>query len=267
MSNKCSPKKDCNVCKECCQDYIENGEECDKCFEENCQNNCDTSVKDVDVDVDVDLEVDDDVNLIELGPTLIGSNCNVCPDCCQDYIKNGNSCNSCVKDKCDPNNKQFNKGEGLPFFMDDNEDPSYLWYYLFISYTIFTFIVFLYYHKLFLSLSNFTRVSYFIILIWLILLLIVSISSLKPLCDSLNIGNPPLQDSFRETYCKFMYNKKYLIVVLTAIISLILLFLVIFDIISIYDRSTFLFIVIVINLVMTMGVNLSVANNFTFQFM
>ena len=58
MSNKCSPKKDCNVCKECCQDYIENGEECDKCFEENCQNYCDTSVKDVDVDV----ELDDDGN-------------------------------------------------------------------------------------------------------------------------------------------------------------------------------------------------------------
>ena len=30
MSNKCNPKKDCNVCKECCQEYIENGDECDK---------------------------------------------------------------------------------------------------------------------------------------------------------------------------------------------------------------------------------------------
>tara|TARA_Y100000593_G_scaffold90286_1_gene176377 strand:- start:2571 stop:3356 length:786 start_codon:yes stop_codon:yes gene_type:complete len=261
MSNKCSPKNDCNVCKECCQDYIENGEECDKCFEENCQNNCDTSVKDVDV------EVDEDGNPIDIGPAFIESNCNVCPDCCQDYIKNGNSCNSCVKDKCDPNNKQFNKGEGLPLFIDDNEDPSYLWYYLFISYTIFTFIVFLYYHKLFLSLSNFTRVSYFIILIWLILLLIVSISSLKPLCDSLNYNWNPIQGSFREKYCKYKFSTQSYLVILTAIISLILLFLVIFDIISIYDRSTFLFIVIVINLVMTMGINLSVANHFTFQFM
>ena len=198
---------------------------------------------------------------------LLDLNCNVCPDCCQDYIKNGPSCNNCVKDKCEPNDKTTNKGGGLPLNIDDNEDPSYLWYYIFISYTIFTFIVFLYYHKLFLSLSNFTRVSYFIILIWLILLLIVSISSLKPLCDSLNSNWNPIQGSFREKYCKYKFSTQSYIVILTAIISLILLFLVIFDIMSIYDRSTFLFIVIIINLVMTMGINLSVANHFTFQFM
>lgn len=261
MSNKCNPKKDCNVCKECCQEYIENGDECDKCYEENCKNKCDTSVNEVDV------ELDDDGNPIELGPdVLIDSNCNVCPDCCQDYIKNGPSCNNCVKDKCDPNDKQFNKSEGSPLIVD-NEIPSYLLYYIFITYTIFTFIVFLYYHKLFLSLSNYTRVSYFIILIWLILLLIVSISSLKPLCDSLNPDWNPIQGSFREKYCKYKFNTQYYLVLLTAIISLILLFLVIFDIISIYHRSTFLFIVIVINLVLTMGINLSVANQFTFQFM
>jgi hypothetical protein len=261
MSNKCSPKKDCNVCKECCQDYIENGEECDKCYEENCQNYCDTSVKEVDV------ELDDDGNPIENDSTLIESTCNVCPDCCKDFIKNGPSCNSCVKDKCDPNDKQFNKGEGLPIFMDDNENPSYLWYYIFISYTIFTFVVFVYYHKLFLSLSNFSIVSYFIILIWLILLLLVSISSLKPLCDSLNQNWDPIQGSFREKYCKYKYNMQYNLVLLTVLISFIILFLVIFDIMSIYDRSTFLFIVIIINLVMTLGINLSVASNFTFQFM
>ena len=264
-ANKRRKKKDCNVCKESCQDYRENGEECNKRFEEKCQNYCDTSVEEVDIDAGV--EVDDDGNTVDIGPSFIGSNCNVCPDCCQDFIKNGPSCNNCVKDKCDPNDKQFNKGDGIPLFMDDNENPSYLWYYIFISYTIFTFIVFVYYHKLFLSLSNFTRVSYFIILIWLILLLIVSISSLKPLCDSLNSNWNPIQGSFREKYCKYKFSTQSYIVILTAIISLILLFLVIFDIMSIYDRSTFLFIVIVINLVMTMGINLSVANNFTFQFM
>jgi len=259
-ANKCSPKTDCNVCKECCQDYIENGDECNQCYEENCKNYCDTSVEKIDVDVD------NDGNPID-SPILIESNCNVCSDCCQDFIKNGPSCNNCVKDKCDPNNKQFNKDSGFTPLFAEIQTPTYLWYYIFISYTIFTFIVFVYYHKLFLNLSNFTRVSYFIILIWLILLLVVSISSLKPLCDSLNIGNPPLEDSFRESYCKFMYNKEFQLILFTAFISLILLFLVIFDIMSIYDRSIFLFIVIIINLVMTMGINISVANNFANKFM
>ncbi len=53
-ANKCSPKTDCNVCKECCQDYIENGDECNQCYEENCKNYCDTSVEKIDVEVDND---------------------------------------------------------------------------------------------------------------------------------------------------------------------------------------------------------------------
>ena len=30
------------------------------------------------------------------------STCNVCPECCQDYIPDGSSCNKCVSERCPP---------------------------------------------------------------------------------------------------------------------------------------------------------------------
>jgi len=72
--NECQPSKICNVCSECCADYITDGPQCDLCVSEKCPSSA-----------------------YECQPA---KGCNVCSECCADYIADGPPCDSCVKEKC-----------------------------------------------------------------------------------------------------------------------------------------------------------------------
>ena len=70
VENSCDPAVECNVCDECCQDYITSKDSCDSCVTENCH---------------------------VCKPSDFRGCLNVCDECCQDYI---DDCDSCVAEQC-----------------------------------------------------------------------------------------------------------------------------------------------------------------------
>lgn len=75
--HECNKAAGCDVCGACCNDYIQDGAQCEACVTSQCN----------------------DILPRECNPAAKGG-CNVCDACCEPFITDDNQCSKCFVEKC-----------------------------------------------------------------------------------------------------------------------------------------------------------------------